>query len=210
MRTLSFAHNAVAHIVQVFAHFLSYALVYCAHLKLRIFNLRTLFILRFYCIFYCVTHYKTLRTLKHLKLHLNGLRNESQAEGLPSGMDPKRNGYQAEWLPSPLFTKEPIRIVNKHWLAVALLLMCETRDGSSAPNRSRLAVALPLLVRAASRAASAAFPVRRHLCKSIPKPPTRLKIRGRPRVRHPAVGVFVCRAGGPVAAGPVEWATLDA
>ena len=88
--------------------------------------------------------------------------------------------------------------------------MCETQDGSSAPNHSRLAGALPLLVRAASRAANAAFPVRRHLCKSIPKSPARLKIRGRPRVRHPAVGVFVCRAGGPVAACPVECAALDA
>ena len=95
-------------------------------------------------------------------------------------------------------------------LAVALLLICETRDGSSAPNRSKLAGALPLLVRAASRAASAAFPVRRHLCQSISKPPARLKIRGRPSVRHPAVDVFVCRAGSPVAAGPVEWAALDA
>ena len=45
--------------------------------------------------------------------------------------------------------------------------MCETRDGSSAPNRSRLAGALPLLVRAASRAVSAAFPVRRHSVKAF-------------------------------------------
>ena len=37
-----FALNAVAHIV--FTHFLSCALVYCAHLKLRILNLRTLFL----------------------------------------------------------------------------------------------------------------------------------------------------------------------
>ena len=56
----------------LFAHIGFCAQCSCAHLKLRMLNLRTLFILRFYCTVYCVTHYKTVlklftKTFKTLK-----------------------------------------------------------------------------------------------------------------------------------------------